>query len=220
MDKNIDIPKHWSFSGDNVAQGFDAHVKNELPWYDLATWAIGTIGSHFIPDGGLIYDIGASTGNIGRILATTIEDRKAHLIALDNQKSMEKAYSGGGEFVLTNALDYEFKNFDFATLFLTMMFMPISKRAEWLKGLRGKLNKGGCIVVFDKCEPTEGFLSTALYRMTLDAKVNAGVSYEDIVNKELSLKGVQRPLMPDELPPDSEEIFRFGHFAGWCITNK
>ncbi len=57
-----------------------------------------------------------------------------------------------------------------------------------------------------------------MYRMTLEAKLNAGVEPESIIKKELSLTGVQRPLSINELPSSAREIFRFGDFAGWVIV--
>jgi tRNA (cmo5U34)-methyltransferase len=51
--------------------------------------------------------------------------------------------------------------------------------------------------------------------LTLAGKVAAGVPAEEIVAKELSLGGVQRPLDPRELGPGFIEWFRFGDFAGW-----
>lgn len=38
---------------------------------------------------------------------------------------------------------------------------------------------------------------------------------DEIVAKELSLAGVQRPLRRTEIPERAVEIFRFGDFAGW-----
>ena len=59
----------------NVARGFDRHVREQLPWYDLATNAILHVARHYIPQDGLVYDFGASTGNIGRALAPILKER-------------------------------------------------------------------------------------------------------------------------------------------------
>ena len=216
----MEIPNQWSFKSEEIAQGFDNHVKAELPWYDLATWSVSTIASHFIPKNGLVYDIGCSTGNIGKAISETLVERNAELIAIDSEESMRNEYSGGGEFVLSDALEYDYKPFDFAVVFLTMMFMPINERSAWLFDLVSKLKSGGAIVVFDKLNPEGGFLSTAMYRMTLEAKLNAGVEPESIIKKELSLTGVQRPLSINELPSSAKEIFRFGDFAGWVMVKS
>ena len=41
----------------------------------------------------------------------------------------------------------------------------------------------------------------------------------NIIKKELSLKGVQRPVSKYELPVNAREIFRFGDFCGWVIES-
>jgi tRNA (cmo5U34)-methyltransferase len=76
---------------------------------------------------------------------------------------------------------------------------------------------GGAIVVFDKCQPVTGYPATVMQRLTLAGKVSAGVDSREIIAKELSLAGAQRPIAPSELPRGAVEIFRFGEFAGWLI---
>ena len=72
----MDIPTNWTFETSGVAQGFDRHVREQLPWYDLATNAILHVARHYIPENGLVYDFGASTGNIGRALAPILKKKK------------------------------------------------------------------------------------------------------------------------------------------------
>jgi hypothetical protein len=80
----------------------------------------------------------------------------------------------------------------------------------------GWLRPGGAIIIFDKCEPASGYVATVLWRLALAGKAAAGVEAKEILAKELSLGGVQRPISPRELDP-ATEIFRFGDFAGWVI---
>ena len=56
----MDIPREWTFENTDVASGFDRHVREQLPWYDLVTGAVAHIARHYIPKDGLVYDIGAS----------------------------------------------------------------------------------------------------------------------------------------------------------------
>ena len=84
----MQIPSDWTFKNLEVANGFDAHVRATLPWYDLATGAVAHVARHYLPQNGLIYDIGASTGNIGRALSDVIESRQARLVAIDDSESM------------------------------------------------------------------------------------------------------------------------------------
>ena len=61
MPDNLKIPTDWTFKNANVAKHFDDHVREQLPFYDMATQAVEHIGRHYIPHGGLVYDIGRST---------------------------------------------------------------------------------------------------------------------------------------------------------------
>ena len=211
------IPSNWTFKSAEVAAGFDRHVHEQLPWYDLTTGVIAHVARHYIPEGGMVYDIGASTGNIGKAIAETLETRHAKFVALDNAESMKSQYAGPGILTVADALTFEYEQFDFAVCFLVLMFVPPSKRAGLIAKLRAQTNAGGALVVFDKCQPVQGYMSTVMSRLALAGKVASGVDAREIIAKELSLSGVQRPLDPKELGDDAQEIFRFGDFAGWII---
>lgn len=213
------IPPNWSFKSDEVAACFDKHVHEQLPWYDLTTGVIAHVARHYIPDGGMVYDIGASTGNIGRAISNTLEVRNARFVAIDNSEPMMSRYSGPKNLTIADALTFEYEPFDFAVCFLVLMFIPPAKRAGLIEELRKKTNFGGALVIFDKCLPVKGYVSTVMSRLALAGKFAAGVGADEILAKELSLSGVQRPLSIDELGEGAIEIFRFGDFAGWVIES-
>lgn len=212
------IPRNWTFENSEIATHFDAHVREQLPWYPLVTGAVAHIARHYIPaSGGLVYDIGASTGNIGRALSDVLKDRRARLVALESSAEMVARYDAPGEIVHTNALGWEFDPFDLGVCFLVLMFMPVARRAAFLRKLRASIRPGGALVVVDKVEAVSGYPATVLWRLTLAGKVAAGVQPAEVVAKELSLSGVQRPLDPSVIGPGATEFFRFGEFAGWLI---
>jgi tRNA (cmo5U34)-methyltransferase len=220
--KADDIPRSRTFEDEKVARGFDRHVRETLPFYDMATGAIAHLGRHYIPQGGLVYDIGASTGNIARALAPTLADRKARYIGIESSAQMVAQWKAPGEVIHADALVCDYEPFDFAVLFLVVMFMPVAERGDWLKRLVTKLRPGGAIVVFDKVLPEMGYPGTVMRRLTLAGKVAAGTSADEIVAKELSLGGVQRPISPNllnNLPGRAVEFLRFGEFAGWFIEH-
>ena len=213
---DFNIPKDWTFKQVDIAQGFDKHVREQLPWYDLTTGVIAHVARHYIPNEGLVYDIGASTGNIGKALKDTIESRRATFIPIDNSDEMAAIYDGPGSLIVGDAAAFDYKPFDLAVMFLSLMFIPPAKRGAFIINLRRNINPGGAIVVFDKCIPATGYPATVLWRLALAGKAAAGVDAQDILAKELSLSGVQRPIDPKEIQP-ATEIFRFGDFAGWII---
>lgn len=217
--ERFNVPANWTFNDESVAAGFERHVREQLPWYDLATGAVAHVVRHYLPERGRIYDIGASTGNIGRAIEATLEARGAELIPVEASREMAARYAGPqrSNLILSDVLDISFQPFDVAVLFLTMMFVPVPDRPDLVTMLRGSVRPGGAIVIVDKTEPATGYAATVLWRLALAGKVAAGVPPADIVAKELSLSGVQRPVDPDIFGPYALEFFRFGEFAGWII---
>ncbi len=215
----MEIPRDWMFKNSDIAGEFDRHVREQLPWYDLTTGLIAHFARHYIPEGGMVYDIGASTGNIGNALRDTLESRKAELVAVDNSEAMRSLYAGPGTFVVADAERFEFKPFDLAVLFLTLMFIRPSVRADFVRRLTAQIKPGGAILIFDKFLQGGGYVGTISARLSLAGKVAAGVDAREIVAKELSLAGVQRPLALREIEPCTE-LFRFGDFAGYIIEGE
>lgn len=213
---NFPIPENWTFKDKRVAEGFDRHVREQLPWYDLATGLVQHIARHYIPEGGVVVDVGASTGNVGRAIEPTLTARKARLIAVDNSADMQARYSAPGECVVCDARSFDFNGShpDLIVAFLVLMFVPVADRKAMIYKMRSSLRPGGAIVVFDKMTGHAGHVGTVAYRLTLAAKYEAGATPDEIIRKELSLAGFQRPMDPAELEGFTP-IFRFGDFAGW-----
>lgn len=220
--ERLAIPCNWTFLEGTVAAGFERHVREQLPWYDLATGAVAHVGRHYIPtSSGLVYDIGASTGNIGRALEATIDSRGASLIAIEASAEMAARYTGPqrGNLVIADARTIDFQPFDLAVLFLTLMFLPVSDQKRLVDRLRRARKPGGAIIVFDKTEAARGYAATVIWRLALAGKVASGVAAEDIIAKELSLGGIQRPIDPGAVfDLEGLEFFRFGEFAGYLLT--
>jgi tRNA (cmo5U34)-methyltransferase len=211
------IPKSWTFKNEGVAENFDEHVRESLPWYDLATKTLAHVVRHYVTEGGIVYDIGCSTGNVGNALKETIEERKVEFMPIDNSPEMAKLYKAPGmPPFIWDAVSFHYRPFDVAICFLSLMFIPPGEREELLKTLRKNCKKGGAIIVFDRCLPLSGYPSLILSRLTLVNKLIAGIDSSEILAKELSLIGIQRPIDAETLEP-CVEIFRLGDFAGWIL---
>lgn len=213
----MDIPQNWTFKNAGVANGFDSHVREQLPWYELATDCVTHIVRHYLPDDGVMYDIGASTGNIGRAVAPVLDDRNAKLIAIEDSPEMAAKYDAPGIVECMDACHVTYQPFDVAVCFLVLMFLPVDKRKALINNLRQSLRRGGAIIVFDKVMPSCGYFGTVMRRLTMSWKLNNGAKPDDIVAKELSLSGVQRPINPSILGEDARQFFAFGEFAGYII---
>lgn len=206
---------NWTF---NVLPGqAGRRSEKQSPWYAMATAAVAMIARPYIPQGGKVYDLGCAVGNVGRVLAPTLHEREARLVALDECRDMVAAYRGPGRAITADVARYPYKAFDVGIAFLTLMFLPVPERRRLLATLRGKVKLGGAIIVVDKEESPGGYPATVLSRLTWDCKLRQGAEPGAVMRKELSLSGVQRPLYRGELGPDAVEVFRFGDFAGWLI---
>lgn len=219
--KGFKIPKVWTWRDKDLAYGFDNHVRHELPWYDLVTKAAGHVCRNFLTDSAIVYEIGASTGNFSRSLGSSvIGQRRIRWIGIEGSALMADKYDGIGELIVEDCRSIEYEPFDLGVSFLCLMFIPRVDRPRFISRWFGKLKPGGAIVIVEKFAPVGGFAGTIIHRLSIAAKVDAGVYSGSIVDKELSLMGSQIPLDPEELSlPGSRRtsFFKFGDFEGWLI---
>lgn len=208
--------RDWTFESEHVARTFGEHVREQLPWYDLLSQAVAFIARNYVPHGGLIYDIGASTGNLERLLRPVIEERKLEYIAVEKSRAMVERYEGQAHLLHNDVMDLELRPFDVALCFLVLMFLRPESQLELLRKLRSRLKRGGAIIVVDKFEPEGGYPAVVLSRLVLETKRLQGAAPEAILAKELSLAGVQRPLRAEILQP-ATEFFRYATFAGYLL---
>jgi len=217
MASDFAIPEVWTFNREDISRIFDKHVREELPWYDMVTRCIRQIARHYISEGGLVYDVGASTGNVGRAIEDIVKSRSARLIAIEKSKEMAANYHAIGELIVKDALEVDYENADLIICFLLLMFLGAEEKAELTQKMLASLKDGGALIIVDKRTAEDGYIGTVLSRLTLSEKLNAGVTAERIISKELSLAGVQRPMRPKDVPAGAVEFFRFGEFSGWIV---
>lgn len=212
----------WTF--EKFADKFDSHVREQLPWYELVTESVAYIARNYLPKNGLIYDIGASTGNMAKALIPLMNERNATMVAIESDPDMCEAleHSDAKHFrvsVLNAEAQYvSYQAFDVATIFLTAMFLPVEKQHLFIQDLYDNLRAGGAIIIVDKICDEEGYFSTVMKRLTMYWKLKNGAKSEAIIDKELSLSGIQRPLDADLLIAfGAKQFFQLGEFKGWVI---
>ena len=213
----------WTFETKEIAETFDSHVREQLPWYDMVTDAVVYIARNYLPEYGVVVDIGASTGNmVDKLMPLTFE-RMADVVAIEKSISMcdvlKNKYKKSDCVVVENSdvTRGDLPKANVYILFLTMMFIPIDKRKALMDSMRANCKQGGVIVVVDKICDHGGYFATVLTRLTMQFKLQQGAKPEDVLNKEMSLAGVQIPIDPAILGVDAKQFFRMGEFAGWVI---
>jgi tRNA (cmo5U34)-methyltransferase len=220
----IDKNKDWTFKNKEIANEFDNHVREQLPWYEMVKKIIVFIIRSYVNTNGLIYDIGCSTGNLARALGDIIKARDLKLIGIDDSKDMLDLYPffDLGSTWCGNALEYDYQEFDVAVLFLVSMFFDTNKREDFLQRLYEKKKKNGIIILVDKFVNNDSnYFSTVMNRFNILLKMGNLIESKEILNKELSLSGIQVPLQYSELPKGKGkgpiEFFRVGDFRGYVF---
>jgi tRNA (cmo5U34)-methyltransferase len=206
------MTRHWTFEDSDLANNFGQHVRGQLPWYDLATGLVRCIAENYLPHGGQMYDIGSSTGNITNACRDLIRSRDINAVSIEPSEEMCKKWIGEGELIKEYAESYDYANYDLSVCFLTFMFITPSKRMKLFQLLKSKMNDGGALVIVDKFEGDGGYVDTVKRRMTMRQKLSSGETASDILDKELSLSGVQRPLSAEYTRGD--RFFQIGEFQG------
>lgn len=208
--------KDFTFTENMTGQTFNLHVNEQLPFYSIVTNAVSMIVRNYLPKNGTVYDIGASTGNVSKAIKDFAISRNANVHSIESSESMANTWDGYGELHVSDAATFEYEKFDVAVCFLVLMFMTIEQREKLISTLKAKMNKGGAIIIVDKLLVEGGYFGTVMRRLTFDWKLKNGATPDEIITKELSLVGVQRPMTIEEIP-DAKEFFRFGEFVGWIL---
>lgn len=210
------IPKDWTFKSSDVAEGFDTHVREQLPWYNIATSMTAHFVRNYLPENGVLLDLGCSTGNVSDSCREIIATRNASVVNVDNSEQMAELFKGVGEVTIANIEDFEMPEFDVCVMFLSMMFVPVNSRSALIIELMRNTRKGGLVLIVDKMESFSGYSGQVINRLSLVNKLDAGAKADDVLAKELSLSGVQRPINP-ELLNSFTKWFQIGEFCGYLF---
>jgi tRNA (cmo5U34)-methyltransferase len=215
--------KSWTFETTEIATGFDDHVREQLPWYDMVTDAVCYIVRNYLTDNNTVVDVGASTGNMIDKLTPLLLERNAFAVALEKSPTMvevlEKRFKNrhNVRVVREDVRTCGWEQAQVYVVFLTMMFIPVHERRRVIDRLRANLLKGGVLIVVDKVCDHGGYFATVLKRLGMHWKIQQGAKLEEVTTKEMSLAGVQIPFDPSMLGTDAKQFFRMGEFAGWVV---
>jgi ubiquinone/menaquinone biosynthesis C-methylase UbiE len=206
--------KDFDFS--DVAGNFNTHLTGQLPWYNqFIDGMFIEFARYFCRTGSVVYDFGASTGNIETAIGDIISDRDIDFIPVEQNISMIQNYMGDKSRVIQeDILSVELKPFSFASSILCLSFVHPSKRYEFLLNAMRVCEVGGAFVILEKFMNKEGALGTVFNRITWREKIQTNQSLEQIIGKEMSLSGVQYPLYLSEVE-DMVPIWQFGDFRSF-----
>lgn len=221
----IDVNKRWSF--DDIPEGFDAHIKSQLPFYDMLNDMLVKMIRHYCHDHASVADIGSATGNLGKLFINTYGynhrlfwtnvEPCASFIPDPDEVEYDEFEVPYFNHEATNASFY-FENksqtHNVIVANLTLSFMNPQWRRELIETMKGRLRDGGALIIVDKFIMPESYLSTIMRTSMWAHKAKQKVSTAKIVEKELSLAGAQSPLRVDDCK-GMHRFFQYGEFIGF-----
>ena len=213
----------WTFETPEIAAGFDDHVREQLPWYDMVTDAVVYIVRNYLTDDNTVVDVGSSTGNVIHKLMPLLLERKAYAVAVEKSPTMVDVLKKRFEshhnvsVVCDDVRHGGVSKSQVIVVFLTLMFIPVHERQRVIDRLKANLLKGGVLIVVDKVCDHGGYFATVLKRLGMHWKIQQGAELGAVTTKEMSLAGVQIPFDPSMLGVDAKQFFRMGEFAGWVV---
>jgi len=189
----------WSFDG-KVSRTFDEHVLKSVPLYEEGHELICHLSDFFLSGESTVYELGCSTGTLIHKLAEFQKHRSGiNWIGIDSSKEMAASARehcrgvAGIEIVCDDILNVDLQKSDMIVAYYTMQFVPENRRQELFNRIYESLNWGGAFLLFEKVGAPDARFQEMMGTLYREFKSRNGFSADEILNKELSLKGVLRP---------------------------
>jgi tRNA (cmo5U34)-methyltransferase len=191
-------PYKWEFN-EEVAQCFDQHVRQSVFMYDEFHKSIIKMSNWFIEDNTNILDVGTSTGEL---LMKLPYNETCNYIGIDVEDGMiNKAQEKLGEkykLQLGDILDYKITNCSLITMVLVLQFIKNKDKELALQNIYNSLNKGGAFMFVDKVKTPILDIHDMYNDLYYDFKRENDLTDTEILDKNVSLRGVQKCLTVEE----------------------
>jgi len=187
-------------------EGFDTHIDQSVRGYSNLWTDVLKFSEYFVEDGTCVVDIGCSTGKLLKSMKEQNdkfapkclykgieieEDFFPKLIDEDNLKFW-KGDVRGFEWV-TGAV-----NCSLVTSIFSLQFMPKTNRQQIIDRIYEALVKGGAFIFSEKIFSTDSQLQEMMQFCYYDYK-RQFYSAEELLDKEVNLRHMMKPLTYDEL---------------------
>lgn len=188
----------WSFDG--ISDSFDDHVRKSVPLYLEGHDLTCRLSDFFVGTGGVVYDLGTSTGALARKLADWHNGKRGvRVTGIDPVASMidncEKRHGKRDDlrFVCADALTHEFEETHLFTSYYVVQFIHPQVRQRVIDRLYERLAWGGALIMFEKVRAPDARFQDYVTQIYADFKLANGYDEREIVGKTRSLKGVLEP---------------------------
>ena len=191
-------PYKWEFN-EEVAQCFDEHVRQSVFMYDEFHKSIIKMSNWFIEDNTNILDVGTSTGEL---LMKLPYNPTCRYIGIDTEEGMinkaQEKLEDKYELQVGDILNYNIVNCSLITMVLVLQFIKNKDKELALQNIYNSLNEGGAFIFVDKIKTPVLDIHDMYNDLYYDFKRENGLTDTEIIDKNVSLRGVQKCLTVEE----------------------
>lgn len=191
-------PYKWEFN-EEVAQCFDEHVRQSVFMYDEFHKSIIKMSNWFIEDNTNVLDVGTSTGEL---LMRLPYNPTCRYIGIDTEEGMinkaQEKLEDKYELQVGDILNYNIVNCSLITMVLVLQFIKNKDKELALQNIYNSLNEGGAFIFVDKIKTPVLDIHDMYNDLYYDFKRENGLTDTEIIDKNVSLRGVQKCLTVEE----------------------
>ena len=196
------LERIWTFKNKSVAYNFDSHVKKSVPLYELSHKHAIDISNFFLNKGSTCYDLGCSNGSLLREIDKKYSKKKLDLIGVDDSTAMiklaQKKSNNKIQFIKSSLEEFKFKKSDLFYSLYTLQFITPGKRQKIYNNIYNSLNNAGGFILYEKIRSSNARFQDINNFLYFDFKYSNGLTKQEIINKEILLRGVLEPFTDKE----------------------
>lgn len=188
----------WKFD-EEVALQFDEHVRQSVHMYDEFHNSIVKMSKFFMEDDTNVLDIGTSTGELLGKLSYT---NRCNYIGIDTELAMidqaKLKLDKDIKLEVGNILNYKIDNCSIIVMMLVLQFIKPKYKQQAINNVYESLNKGGAFFFVDKIKTPIPDIHDMYNDLYYDFKIENKLSHKDVLDKNVSLRGVQKAITLNE----------------------
>ncbi len=193
----------WTF-GNKVPKSFEKHISKSVPFYNEGHKIITNLSDFFLKENSTFYDLGCSTGNLINRISLRHNNKKINFIGIDSVKEMIDQANHNKKkqktklkckviFKNADIEKFALKKNDMFVSYYTIQFLPPKIRQKIVDKIFKSLNWGGAFIMCEKIRGPDARFQDILTLMYNEFKLENNFSFEEILEKSRSLKGVLEP---------------------------
>ena len=181
------------------AEGFDEHIKQSIRGYSELLDDVVSLSRYFVEANTNVVDIGCSTGKLTYLIHKHNKDLDINCVGVEISKDFKddlirrSVEIGDVEFHCpVDIRDYKFDNCSLVTSLFTLQFISYSWRQHVIERIYDGLNEGGAFIFAEKVDTQHSRIENMLRTIYYEYK-NKSFDYDDIMEKEITLKNMLKP---------------------------